>query len=115
MPRQRTRSSVRTLAWERRTRRRREATKPSLEIQPNGVPRAGETFEFIVLSSSQRLARLAVYIDRARLWEVTSIDTPHVQRVFISLRAAGQTLRIRAFDNVGNDIEEQFAILVGGR
>jgi hypothetical protein len=108
------RHGVRTLAWERRT-RRRQAGKIGLEIRPNGVPRAGESFEFVVLSSSRRLARLAIYIDRSRLWDVSSIDAPHVQRVFISPRATGQTLRIQVSDNVGNNIEEQLAIVAGNR
>jgi hypothetical protein len=106
MPDGRSRYSERTLALWRRKRRRQES-EAILEIRPNGEPRAGETFEFVVLSSSRRVARLAVYIDRSRLWEVTSIDAPHVQRVFISPRAAGQTLRIRVFDNVGNTAEAQ--------
>ena len=107
------RHSVRTLAWGRRTRRRRE-TDLELEVVPTGEPRAGENFEFVV-SSKRRLARVATYIDRSRVWEVSSVDPPHLQRIFVSLRAGGQTLRIRAVDDIGNTVEKRLAIRESAR
>jgi hypothetical protein len=108
MPDGRSRYSERTLALMRRTRRRQE-TDLKLEIRHNGEPSAGETFEFVV-SSKRRLARVAAYLDRSRIWEAGSVEPPHTQRIFIPLNAAGQTLRIRVVDDIGNAIEEQLAI-----
>ena len=68
-----------------------------------------ETFEFIV-SSKRRLTRVAAYIGQSRVCEVSSVDPPAAlsyQTVQIPPDAAGLTLRIRAVDTIGNNIEEQ--------
>ncbi len=110
VPDRRGRHSVRTLAWGRRTRHRQVTeTDLKLEIRLNGEPRAGETFEFAV-SSTRRVARVAAYIGQSRVCEVSSVDPPHSQTVQIPPDAAGLTLRIRAVDTIGNNIEEQRTI-----
>jgi hypothetical protein len=113
MPDGRSRYSESTLALMRRTRRRQE-TDLKLEIRLNGEPRAGETFEFAV-SSTRRLARVAAYIGQSRVCEVSSVDPPHSRIVQISADAAGLTLRIRAVDTIGNNIEEQRTIAAAPR
>jgi hypothetical protein len=108
MPDGRGPSSTRTLAWGRRTRRRQQS-EINLEIRLNGHPQAGETFEFVV-SSKRRLSRVAAYIGQSRVCEVSSVDPPHSRTVQIPPNAAGLTLRIRAVDTIGNNIEERRTI-----
>ncbi len=111
MPDGRGPSSTRTLAWGRRTRRRQE-TDLKLEIRLNGHPQAGETFEFVV---KRRLSRVAAYIGQSRVCEVSSVDPPHSRTIQIPPDAAGLTLRIRAVDTIGNNVEERRTIAAAPR
>jgi hypothetical protein len=108
VPDRRGRHTVRTLAWERRTRRRQEG-ETDLEIRLDGRPRAGENFKFAV-SSKRRLSRVAAYIGQSRVCEVSAVDPPHTQKIGIPPEAAGLTLRLRAVDTLGNNVEEQRTI-----
>jgi hypothetical protein len=105
MPDGRSRYSERTLASMRRTRRRQQADL-TLEIRLNGEPQAGETFEFVV-SSKRRLTSVTAYIGQSRVCGVRSVEAPHTQQLSISPDAAGQIVRMRAVDVIGNNIEER--------